>query len=314
MWTHQGSTGTMVPGARDEAAVGQSSAGVGKTASLRWFWGRGSSSTCPGETSTMVQRDDRDDQSGGPPDVDLVLDSDAWQHSLPVTVWAELKKADRQSVEQFARRYGTAVFCYFRRRGLKREDAKDLTIDFILAKLIKGDLIGKFKPGQHRFRSYLLQALRNHLTDHHRREGRRRVVALEQALEEGPDAQPASEEQAELAFIRACVHDQIKAAIRRVKSESQRDGLEDHFKILCRRHFTNPRPGWEAIGRDFGISWQEAKNKAWTIQQRLKKALLGEFRMQGMTEAQIKEEVQELIGLFLGHAGTELLSSEGPTR
>jgi RNA polymerase sigma factor (sigma-70 family) len=235
----------------------------------------------------MAEKDRAGDQAGMPLPLQLNLDSNAWQRSLPPTVWDALKGAEKDSLEYFARRYGPAICGYFRRHGLKREDAQDLTVDFIIDKVIQGNLLTNFKPGQYRFRWYLLQALRHYLTDFFRQDKRRRLLERDWTAAEQPESEPAVEEDAERQFICESAHDQIKQVLRLVHYECQRDGLGDHFKIFCSRHFRTPAPRWEEVGQAFGRDAQQAKNDAWTVRERLRKAMLDEFRMQGMTDAQV---------------------------
>ncbi len=258
----------------------------------------------------MAEPEKSDPAAAGPQGPDPMLDSNVWQESLPVTVWEVLKEGDERSVEHFARRYATPIYSYFRRRGLKREEAKDLTMDFIVEKFIRGELVKKFKPGPHRFRAYLVRSLKHFLTDHFRKKRRRRTLQLDQIARDQTRFERALHARAEKEFLCGCVHDQIRQAILRVKSECKRDGLEKHFRIFCQRHFADPTPSWAQVGRRFGLSWQEAKNKAWTVRERLKKALLAEFKIQDMTDAQARDEIRELMGLFDGATGRELVSED----
>jgi DNA-directed RNA polymerase specialized sigma24 family protein len=236
----------------------------------------------------------------------LILDSKALYRSLPATAWDKLKDANRQSVEHFAVRYATPIFCYYRRKWrLDPEQAKDLTMEFIARKLVGGSLLRSFKLGQYRFRDYLLRALRNFLIDAYRKENKLKLLPLDLVMEDNPDAEPHIDGPVEKEFIRNCTHDQLRAALLRVREECHRDGLEDHFRIFCLREFAEPKQGWDEVGLRFGVGWQEAKNKAWTVKERLRKAVAEEFRMTGMTAAQVKEEIRSRAEVFRGSAGKD---------
>jgi hypothetical protein len=209
-------------------------------------------------------------------------------------------------VEYFAIRYATPIYCYYRRKWrLDPDEAKDLTMGFIAEKLVSGSLLRKFRPGQHRFRAYLLRALRNYLVDAYRKKGKLKVLQLDLVLEETPGAEPSVEGGPETVFIRDCTHDQLRAALLRVREECLRDGLGEHFQIFCLRQLSEPQPGWSEIGRRFGLSWQAAKNKAWTVQERLRKAVLEEFKLADMTAEQVKEEIRSRRDDFQGSAGRD---------
>jgi len=236
----------------------------------------------------------------------LILDSKVYSQSLPVTVWERLQDASRESIEYFAVRYATPIYCYYRRKWrLDPDEAKDITMGFIAEKLVAGNLLKRFRPGQHRFRAYLLQSLRYYLIDAYRKKGKLKALHLDQVLEETPGAEPAVEGGPESVFIRDCTHDQLRAALLRVREECLRDGLREHFQMFCLRQFSEPQPGWSEVGRRFGLGWQEAKNRAWTVQERLRKAVLDEFRLTDMTAEQVKEEIRSRRDDFQGSAGED---------
>jgi RNA polymerase sigma factor (sigma-70 family) len=242
--------------------------------------------------------------------VNLIINSNTWNRSLPVTVWDRLEKANRDSLEYFARRYATPIYCYYRKHNLPREDAKDLTMKFILEKVVQGSLLKGYRLGQYRFRDYLLRALINFLIDYVRYRDHRKALELERLLQADPGTEPAAMGTPERNFIRDCTHDQLRAVLVRVRSECERDGLGQHFEVFCLRHFDEPQLTWDEIGQRFGIPWQEAKNKAWTIKERLRRAMLDEFKIADMTESQAKKEILGLIAMFPGSSGRDFCLAE----
>lgn len=237
--------------------------------------------------------------------LEMILDSKVYPQSLPVTKWNKLRDANDQSFDYFARRYGNPIYCYYRRKWrIQRNEAQDLTMEFITEKLICGRLLEHYRPGQHRFRAYLLQSLRNFLVDSIRKK-KLKSIQLDQIIEQSPDAEPCTDDPAEKEFIKDCTHDQLCAALQRVRDECDRDGLEEHFQIFAYRQFTQPQRGWGDIGEEFGVDWQQAKNMAWTIKERLRKAILEEFQFSDMTDQQVKEEIGSLCEDFRGSAGQD---------
>ncbi len=310
MWTCPAISGRMSPSTADHGSVRP-----GRT----WLAEKSSSVTVYGQwmclagikgTNHMAEREESESQAGELPEFGLIINSDAWEKSLPVTAWDALKDADRDSVEYFARRYATPIYCYFRRHNIQRDQAKDLTQGFLVDKIILGRLLSRYSPGEHRFRSYLLPALRNYQIDFIRKRNREPTLGLDQVMEGSPDLEPAVEKDVEREVICQCVHDQLREVMLLVQCECKQDGLGDHFLMFCLRHLTNPRPSWKKIGEEFGIDWQEAKNRAWTVRDRLKKAILKEFRMQGMTKDEVLDEIRELKGMFHNFFGTELSFEE----
>jgi DNA-directed RNA polymerase specialized sigma24 family protein len=236
----------------------------------------------------------------------LILNSKAYSQSLPATMWDKLDNANQQSVEYFAVRYATPIYCYYRRKWrLHAEEAKDLTMDFIFEKLVTGNLLKNFRPGKTHFRAYLLQSLRHFLVDLYRKNNKLHLLPLDPIMEASPDAEPIIEDSADTKLIKDYTHDQLRAALLRVREECYRDGLEEHFQIFALRQFAEPRPTWEEIGQSFGLDWQQAKNRAWTVKDRLRTAILEEFQITGMTAQQIREEIQSRCKDFQGSAGQD---------
>jgi RNA polymerase sigma-70 factor (ECF subfamily) len=72
-------------------------------------------------------------------------------------------------LEQLLRAYWGPIYAYIRRSGRSRDQAAELTQDFIAQAVLERDLIQKADPQRGRFRTYLKTALRNFLIDQHRR-------------------------------------------------------------------------------------------------------------------------------------------------
>jgi len=261
-------------------------------------------------TIHMSEHEESDRHANNLPDSGLIIDSDAWQKSLPVTAWTVLRNADLASVEHFARRYATPIYCYFRRHNIQRDEAKDLTQSFIADKVLQKDFLKQFKPGKdyepgrRMFRSYLLPALKNHLIDFIRERNRKRMLQVEHAVEGDQHLDLATGKDVEDEVICRTVHDQLKEVLLSVQADCERDGLQDHFRMFCLRHFARPKLSWKEIGLGFDVNWQEAKNRAWTVRDRLKKAVLAELGMQGMSQDEVLEEVRELRRLLKNFVGT----------
>ena len=69
-----------------------------------------------------------------------------------------------EALEKLCRSYWPPLYSYIRRQGYAPSDAQDLTQAFF-AKLLKKNFWARADPQQGRFRSFLLTALRNFLSD-----------------------------------------------------------------------------------------------------------------------------------------------------
>jgi len=107
--------------------------------------------------------------------------------SFPTTDWelfTQLKSAqspDRSdALRVLLSRYGPAIHRFLRlSKGMNAADADDLQSAFVIDKLLQSTtLFDRAEPTRGRFRSFLVRALQNYLTDRHRRSGGRREESL----------------------------------------------------------------------------------------------------------------------------------------
>ena len=130
------------------------------------------------------------------------------QNRFQTTCWTEIFNArtsnetrQRESVNQFIKKYWKPVYCYLRRKGYSNEAAKDMTQGFFHEVVLGRHLIQRADQGKGRFRTFLLTALDRYATDVYHREsaGKRspkgQIVPLEtsdpaELLEARSDLEP----------------------------------------------------------------------------------------------------------------------------
>ncbi len=90
--------------------------------------------------------------------------------AFPQTQWSVIVRAGgphtaqaRSALEKLCRQYWLPLYTFARRKGRSHHEAEDCTQEF-LARLLAADGIGRARPEQGRFRSFLLTALSNFLT------------------------------------------------------------------------------------------------------------------------------------------------------
>jgi RNA polymerase sigma-70 factor (ECF subfamily) len=95
--------------------------------------------------------------------------------SFPTTQWSMIVRAGadsdveaRAALESLCRRYWHPLYAFVRRQGRSHHEAEDATQQF-LAQLLAADALPRARPERGRFRTFLLTALRNHLTSEWRR-------------------------------------------------------------------------------------------------------------------------------------------------
>ncbi len=77
---------------------------------------------------------------------------------------------DRALIGLLLDRYWKPVYCYLRHKGYVNEDAKDLTQGFFHEVVLNKDLVGRADQSKGRFRTFLLHALDQYLSNEKRRQ------------------------------------------------------------------------------------------------------------------------------------------------
>ncbi len=216
------------------------------------------------------------------PEHNASLKSNAWGVHFPVTEWTRIESAqagDAASRDDMYCRYATPVFCYLRALGADHETAKDLTQD-VFVKLMGGKLLGSLRPRESRFRSYLGQIVKNQWRSHlqaknaKKRRAETNDIRLDEVIEKaGPYFEPATDERPESIFDRRYARELLYAAVQRVQSACETDGLAAHFAVFAGRYLENPALSWEQAGTRQGVTDQKARNMAKTVEARLGKEL-----------------------------------------
>jgi RNA polymerase sigma factor (sigma-70 family) len=85
---------------------------------------------------------------------------------FPITAWTQVVSAQsdapeaKAALEEICKAYWPAIYTYLRALGCEREEARDLTQDF-LSDFVMNGALHKVSPERGRLRSYLMQAVRN---------------------------------------------------------------------------------------------------------------------------------------------------------
>ena len=144
----------------------------------------------------------------------------------------------REALAALCQAYWGPLYAYIRRQGHPHERAQDLTQDFF-ADLLARDDLADVGPERGRFRTFLLVACRNFLSNQHDREqalkrgGGRRVLSLDFADAERRYAtEPAHEQTAERLFERRWALALLEQVLSRLRLEYVNADKGDLFDRL----------------------------------------------------------------------------------
>ena len=217
------------------------------------------------------------------------------------------------ALTQLCQTYWPPLYGYVRSRGHSVHDAQDLTQGFF-AYLIEHKIHLRADPQRGKFRSFLLASLKNFLS--HARE-------REQALKRGGDRifLPLEEGRAEEAeslfqthcapggpvlpedrlFERTWAETLIATALERLEAAYQADGKEDLFAEL-RTFLTagpDPLPSYSELATRLAVAESTIRSQVTRLRAHYRELLRGEVRRTVNTEAEVDEELRELLRVLI---------------
>lgn len=163
---------------------------------------------------------------------------------FPSTHWSVVLAAGTASrdgdeaLEQICRKYWRPLYAYVRRRGYGRQDAEDLTQEF-LARFIEKRYLGLADPQRGCFRSFFLTALEHFLSDEWdraraaKRGGSRRILSLD-ANPTDCSFEPADDLTPEKAYEQYWGETLLAAVLDRLAAEYANAGKMHQFETLKR--------------------------------------------------------------------------------
>jgi RNA polymerase sigma factor (sigma-70 family) len=156
--------------------------------------------------------------------------------SFQTTNWSMVVAAcaDPEALERLLRTYWGPIYVYIRRTGASREQAADLTQEFVVQVLLERGLIERADPDRGRFRTFLKSALRRFLIDQHRRStSKARHPGVPILNGDALDAlEPTREDDPGRAFDRQWAATLISQALDRTAAECAAEGQSAHWEAF----------------------------------------------------------------------------------
>lgn len=231
-------------------------------------------------------------QNEGPRIESRQIDGEGERASFQTTCWTEVLEAARrhdpaasasESMEMLCQRYWYPLYAFLRRRGHDATTAEDYVQGFF-ADLLRRDSLRLADPGRGRFRTFLLTACKNYVSNEQRRDrtARRGGDRLRLSLEFGDGerryrCEPADPWTAERLFDRRWAMETIHAALRRLAERYAHNRRSDRFEAL--RPLIAPAeepPSHAEIAEQLGITEGAVKVAAHRLRQQFAAALRDE--------------------------------------
>lgn len=212
------------------------------------------------------------------------------------------------ALDQLCRQYWKPLYYFARRRGYSEPDAQDLTQGFFARFLEKG-LIGAANPERGRFRTFLLTALENYLTNEWERQqrqkrgGGQRMVSLDEsaAAEVGYELLPPDTNTPDQLYDRRWAQAVLEAVLRRLRQEFDGRGGAGRFDVLKQFLFGDrgDLPYAEAAAQ-LGLSESAMKSAIYRLRQRYGELFTDEIAQTVARPEDLDEEIRHLLAALEG--------------
>jgi len=198
--------------------------------------------------------------------------------------------------------YWAPLYGYLRGRGYDAETAQDLTQGFF-ARVLEKQSIAVANPERGRFRAFLLTALKRYVINEYEREaaaqrgGRHVHVALDfENAEQRYALEHRHEDTPERVFDRKWAAIALERALQRLRDECDRAGKRvEADALLPYLTETSELPAYKEIGAELGLTEGAVKVAVHRLRQRFGVALRLEVAETVAEEADIEDEMRELI-------------------
>jgi RNA polymerase sigma-70 factor (ECF subfamily) len=208
----------------------------------------------------------------------------------------------RGALAALCQTYWFPLYAYVRRRVKDASEAQDLTQEFF-ARLIERDIVASAAPERGRFRSFLLTAMKNFLTNEwnrghaQKRGGQRPALSLDfDAGDSRLGIEPGHELTPDRLFERKWAMTLLDVVLSRLRTEYAASGKTTQFDLL--RHFiggNRSESSYADVARELEISESAAKTAAHRLRRRYRDLLREELAQTVADPADVDDEISWLF-------------------
>jgi DNA-directed RNA polymerase specialized sigma24 family protein len=230
---------------------------------------------------------------------------------FPTTAWSVISRArrghsdaSRDALASLCEHYWYPLYSYARARGIRHDDALDLTQGY-LALLLEKDYLGDVRAREGRFRSFLLASFQHFLSKERERARAMKRGAGQPALSLdaiGAEARHAAEPLAtctpETIYERRWALTILERALDRLRHEAAAKGKETEFERL-RDQLTGPEPRtpYSDLARETGMTETALRTLVRRLRQRYGALLRAEIAETLADPAQADAELRYLLSV-----------------
>jgi RNA polymerase sigma factor (sigma-70 family) len=213
--------------------------------------------------------------------------------------------AAEEALEKLCRTYWRPLYGFVRRRGVRPEEAKDLTQGFFALLLERRD-INAVRKEKGRLRSYLLTALKHFLTNEHNRamavkrgQGQQLIPLDELRERERVGFEQADTLAADQIYERRWALSMLDQVLARLGDEYRAAGNTPLFDRLQKSLADEPdRPSPADIAHEFGMTESAVRQASYRLRQRYRQLLREEIAHTVLGPGDIEDELRHLIAVL----------------
>lgn len=211
----------------------------------------------------------------------------------------------RQALTRLCEAYWRPLYAYVRRHGQDVADAQDLTQTFF-ARLLEKDALRNLTPGAGRFRSFLLTALKNLMSDEFQREralkrgaGRPTILLDFNAAESGYRVEPTDSSTPDLLYQKRWAATVLQRVLDRMRAQAERDGKSWEFERL-KTYLTGDRPAptYRQVAEELEMTEDAVKMAIHRLRKRFGNVLRAEIGETVASENEIDDEIRYLLSVL----------------
>ena len=248
-----------------------------------------------------------DDNSGIP--------SQTQQGQFATTHWSVVAAAARsdspeaqQAMAQLCRSYWYPLYAFLRRKGSSREEAEDATQDFFAERVLTKRIFEGAQADQGRFRTWLLNSLRNHtVNEWQRRRAQKRGGGVSHTSLDLTDAEgryllePSHDETPEKAFERTWAMTLLQKALASLRAEYELKNEAAYFdQLKCFLPGAMEPPPYAELAKRLGQTEGALKMAVCRLKREYGEAVRKEISRTVSDPAQVREELQFLRAALSG--------------
>jgi DNA-directed RNA polymerase specialized sigma24 family protein len=231
---------------------------------------------------------------------------------FPTTLWSDIHLARghlKPALARLCERYREPLFVYLQRRGLDYHSASDVVQGFF-EHLLEREFLARLEPGKGRFRAFLVQSMRNYLSDQQtraaaqKRGGRASHMPLTTFISDRTHSGFEGNHSVapDRAYERAWAETVLKNALANWKAEQaeRRDGMLPTETVEQLMYSDPDAPSYVELSVRLGVAPCTLRTQAYRLRVRLAFWVREELRQTLANGDEVEDELRYLITVLRG--------------